>query len=308
MKKQRGVTMIELMIAMMLGLGLVAGIGQLFVQSQKSFRLQRNVSDMTDDATFALEDFAKGLMTAGYSLTGTNFECETITSTKLDDLTVLSTRTTCNHASGTEQEKMLELADSQNDVLSSGLNLTCNDVTTITDDSKPATATEPAQPATVQFTTVTTKCETIKGTDDKLIYRFKLDETQSHKNNSICIVNSYNAQDIVPVYVLHDNTNKELSCTSKNASQPLIAEVEKLEFRYGIKDKDAGLFYYTKAENITDWTTVFAVKIFLVMRSAEDKLTKNKIKYKIEDQEYTATDNRLYKVFTKTVFLRATNN
>jgi hypothetical protein len=44
------------------------------------------------------------------------------------------------------------------------------------------------------------------------------------------------------------------------------------------------------------------------MRSADDKLTKNKAKYKIEDTEYTAIDNRLYKVFSKTIYLRAADH
>ena len=66
-KKQRGVTLIELMVSMMLGLALVAGISQLFIQSQKSFRLQQNLSDMTNDASFILEELAKGILLAGFA-------------------------------------------------------------------------------------------------------------------------------------------------------------------------------------------------------------------------------------------------
>lgn len=293
-KKQRGVTMIELLIAMVLGLSLVAGIGQLFVQSQKSFRLQRNLSDMTDDATFVLEDFAKGLMTAGYSLTGTNFDCY-----KQDKCF-------------TDSDPSLKVAETQTNVLSSGLDLTCFDSET------------------------RRICETIKGTDNEIVYRFKLDATESHENNSICIVDSYKAQEIVPVYVLHDNTSKEMSCTSKSNAQPMAAEVEKLEFRYGVRVKcyenidtkacekvakngvnqyksEKDTFFYTTASEVdkvdpdtslNNWTNVFAVKVFLVMRSAENNVVKTSIKYKIENDEYTAPDNRIYKVFTKTVFLR----
>lgn len=298
-KKQFGLTMIELMVSMMLGLGLIAGIGQLFVQSQKSFALQRNLSDMMDDATFALEDLAKGVLLAGYSETGTNFNCEKITITKLSDSSTTIPFNSCDYTADT-----LKMADSVPDVLSSGLALNCLTTTNTTTNAQPATGMTPAVPATISTTTQTTKCETIKGTDDSLVYRFKLDVSESQKNNSICIVDSYVAQDVIPVYIFYKDTDKSMSCTSKNTAQSMISEVAKIEFRYGIKTATE-LFYYAKAADVSDWTKVFAVKVFLVMRSAEDKLTKNKVKYKIEDTEYTAPDNRLYKVFSKTIFLRA---
>lgn len=302
-RKQLGLTMIELLVSMMLGLGLVAGIGQLFVQSQKSFALQRNLSDMMDDATFALEDLAKGILLAGYSETGTNFNCEKITITKLSDSSTTIPFNSCDYSTDT-----LKLADSLSDVLGSGLALNCSTTTNTTTNEQPATGTTPAIPATLSTTTQTTKCETIKGTDTSLVYRFKLDATKSQENNSVCVVNSYVIQDVVPVYVFYKDSDKSLSCTSKSASQPMISEVQKLEFRYGIHDKVTDTFYYTKAADVTDWKKVFAVKVFLVMRSADKNLTKNKTGWSIEggETEYPSVDEkRLYKVFSKTIFLRA---
>jgi type IV pilus assembly protein PilW len=218
-KKQLGVTLIELMVSMMLGLGLVAGIGQLFVQSQKSFALQRNLSDMMDDGVFVLEDLAKGLLLAGYSVDGT----------------------------------------------------------------------------------VVPNYIGSNSTDNELYYSFKLGDL-SQLNNSICLTGSPAIGSTITVHIY--SATQVLSCKSGSAAQPLISEVEKLEFRYGVKTA-AGLFYYGKAADVSDWTKVFAVKVFLVLRSADDNLTRKKAKYKIEDTEYTATDNRLYKVFSKTIFLRA---
>lgn len=277
MKKQRGINMIELLIAMALGLGLVAGIGQLFVQSQKSFRLQTNTSDMTDDASFILESFAKGILLTG-------FTDEPNYSSFQADANVLSVSGVPNISLGAS--------------------------------------------------------EFIHGTDTQLVYRFQLGSSP-YTNNGNCAtvvrnsceldnfigtsgltgnkgemvtvrIYKKNDGDGIPVFYSKSQTTSD-NASPKTDAQPLISEVEKLEFRYGIRDKIGtadptdDLFYYTKAANVTDWTKVFSVKVFLVMRSAEDKLTKNKITYKIEDQEYTATDNRIYKVFTKTIFLRATD-
>lgn len=305
MKKQRGVTMIELMIAVILGLGLVAGIGQLFVQSQKSFRLQRNVSDMTDDAAFILESFAKGVLLAGFA----------------DDPNTAFTTADANVMS-------------------------VSGVPNISLDEK----------------------EFIHGTDTQLVYRYKLgsspygDGNCADTNRNSCELDNFVGtselkgymNDIVTVRIYKKNDTDgtpvfyskakiepkpaTLSSDTFNA-QPLISEVEKLEFRYGIRikcyeNKSTGVcekiknivtneykplkdtfFYATASEvdlidpdtNKNNWTNVFAVKVFLVMRSTEDKLVKNKVKYKIENVEHEASDYRLYKLFTKTVFLRATD-
>ena len=270
-KKQRGVTLIELMVSMMLGLGLVAGISQLFIQSQKSFRLQQNLSDMTNDASFILEELAKGVYQAGASKDGkTNFEG--------DDKKVLSSST-------------LDFLDTQ-----------C-DPTILTN----------------------VKCEYIKGTDNEFVYRFRL-SSETELNTFMC--NSpltYREGDIVTVRIyraLDSSTPKipvfyckvkQSSDTAKNA-EPLISEVEKLEIHYVVRNKnnenfaDDDTFYTTTAANITDWKKVIAIKVYLVMRSVDNNLTKNKAKYKIEDTEYTAIDKRLYKVFSKTIYLRSADH
>jgi type IV pilus assembly protein PilW len=227
MKRQRGVTLIEIMISMMLGLGLIAGIGQLFIQSQKSFTLQRNLSDMTDDATFALEDLAKGVLLAGYAEDGSAVA----------------------------------------DYIGSN------------------------------------------STDSTLYYSFKLGDL-SQRNNSICLAGSSTTiSDKITVNILIENTD-DLSCVSGAATQPLIQNVEKLVLKYGIRNKTNGTFYYTDAATITaasNWANVFAVKVFLVLHSEDDHLTRNKgYYYDIDGNKVTMTDNRLYKTFSKTIFLRTT--
>lgn len=285
MKKQRGVTMIELLIAMVLGLGLVAGIGQLFVQSQKSFRLQRNLSDMTDDAAFLLESFAKGILLAGFTSDGN----------------------TGNYPRN------------QQNVLGSGLGFN------VDSGLDPTNTAECIKDPTDAYGKKRL-CEFIKGTDETLIYRFKFGDPVSLANtgneleNFVCTSSlSANIGDMISVYIYKKKDTNNVPVfycraavntpSSTPAGQPLISEVEKLEFRYGIKT-DTGLYYYTKSTNVTDWTKVFAVKVFLVMRSAEDKLNRTKgYYYDFDDptKKISKEDNRIYKLFTKTIFLRATD-
>lgn len=323
-KNQRGVTLIELMIGMVLGLSLVAGIGSLFIQSQKSFRLQQNSSDMTDDATFVLETLAKGILLAGYSEDSYDFNCVKNTVENInpvtDEVTKTTDSTTCDH-----------IKSVQTNVLGSGLDLNCVNTLTETTSCTPTTTPSCSVVSTskTHIKTTETKCEIIKGTNTALIYRFVLADL-SQLNNSLCTTNSNALGDTVLVN-LYQDTNRVLYCQSTSAAQPITSEVEKLEFRYGVRVKkcetkdipaliteqcepslkrkpELDTFYYTKAENVTDWTNVFSIKIYLVMRSVDDNLTRTKLKYKIEDVEMTATDNRLYKVFTKTIYLRTVDN
>ena len=56
---QAGFTLIELMISLLLGLSVIAGISELFLQSQKTYKAQRSLSYMMEDGRYALEVLSK---------------------------------------------------------------------------------------------------------------------------------------------------------------------------------------------------------------------------------------------------------
>jgi Tfp pilus assembly protein PilW len=309
MKKQHGVTLIELMISMMLGLGLIAGIGQLFVQSQKSFRLQRNTSDMVDDASFILESLAKGVLLAG-------FADRPDPSLFPEDLNVLSVSgvPTINFSYG----EIIHGTDTQlifRYRLGNGI------------------ATGGGSQISDACSTTTRKgaCEldNFVGTSALTGVKDELVTVRIYKKND---------SDGIPVFYSKSQTTSA-NTAPKTDAQPLISEVEKLEFRYGIRIKcyenkitalcekisnsatngykpQKDNFFYTTASNVdaidadtskNNWTNVFAVKVFLVMRSAEDNVVRTQNGYEIDGvpADPAPTDKRLYKTFSKTIFLRA---
>jgi prepilin-type N-terminal cleavage/methylation domain-containing protein len=287
-KKQRGMTLIELMISMMLGLGLVAGVSQLFIQSQKSFSIQRNLSDMTDHGSFILEVLVKGVLLAGYADRGDTSDLPADA-----DVMPVSGVPTISFGDGGE-------------------------IVHGKDGTK----------------------------DSQLVYRYKL-HSQGELDNSVCTSSliSFTAADQAAVNAENDSVvtmriykkndidgipvfycKPQKSGEAAKDAQPLISEVEKLVFKYGVRVKTYvsgsrtplnDKFYYTDAATIdaasaagdidNDWKSVFAVKVFVVLRSADKNLTKNKTDWKIDGgvTEYPATDEkRLYKVFSKTIYLR----
>lgn len=65
-QKQRGLTLVELMIAMVLGLLVAGGIAQVFAQGRQSYRVDQQIARMQDEARFALNEISRDLRMASY--------------------------------------------------------------------------------------------------------------------------------------------------------------------------------------------------------------------------------------------------
>lgn len=64
--KQVGVTLIELMVAMALGLAIIAAVGYVYVSGSQGYRVQDVQSQMQDDARFITETLSREIRMSGY--------------------------------------------------------------------------------------------------------------------------------------------------------------------------------------------------------------------------------------------------
>jgi len=76
----RGFSMVELMIALVITLILLAGIGQIFLSSKKSFVIQNNLARIQENGRYAMDVVASDLRRAGYW--GGNADITTISGTQ----------------------------------------------------------------------------------------------------------------------------------------------------------------------------------------------------------------------------------
>lgn len=67
LNKQKGLSLIELMIALVLGLFLVAGVIQIFLGTSQTYRLTGDIARVQENARFALDILARDIRMAGYS-------------------------------------------------------------------------------------------------------------------------------------------------------------------------------------------------------------------------------------------------
>lgn len=67
LSRQRGASLIELMIVMVLALVITAGVYQLFSANQRTYRLQNAISEVQENGRFLLDVFQRDLRHAGYA-------------------------------------------------------------------------------------------------------------------------------------------------------------------------------------------------------------------------------------------------
>jgi len=68
--RQAGFTMVEVLIAGVLGLVLLAGVGELFLGSSATFRMQRQIADIQDSGRFAMWFLKNDIERAGWFVGG----------------------------------------------------------------------------------------------------------------------------------------------------------------------------------------------------------------------------------------------
>ena len=62
----RGFSLVELMVALLITLILLAGIGQIFLSSKKSFTIQDSLGRMQENGRYAMETLAQDVRRAGF--------------------------------------------------------------------------------------------------------------------------------------------------------------------------------------------------------------------------------------------------
>ena len=67
LNSMQGFTIIELMIAMLLSLILLAGVGQIYVSSKQSYRVTEEIGRMQENSRFAMDVLTKEIRMAGFS-------------------------------------------------------------------------------------------------------------------------------------------------------------------------------------------------------------------------------------------------
>lgn len=339
---QVGFSLVELLVAMGLGLFLMAGVSQVYVSSKQSFRVQDALSRIQENGRFAMDQMLRDIRGAGYK--GACVSKEDVFVNTLDTGSS-STAYLTNFSMGIQGYEYATSAWSPTlDVTISGASpapQAGSDIFTVRG------AVGGAIPVGTPY----------MGTSSADI---KADNAGSLKQGQIIFICDGSAASIFQITnanptsgsVVHNmgnavspgnatknlghsyGANSEMTAlststyylapalsgigsalwrlTDGNAPVEVIDGVQDMQITYGVdSDADHTSNSYLKADAVTaltnGWTNVISVRITLLLRSPDDNITPAKTPYIYNATTTTPTDFRARRVFTSTVTLRNRN-
>lgn len=294
MKYQRGYTLIELMISLLLGLVLISGFGSLFIQTQKNYTVQRSLSYLMEDGRYILEVLSRELRRTS-SLKSPLDAYGRANLVFTDDADVLGSTMSFSAGDYIRGEYNAAgfgaAADQPYNVNRLTIRYQLNDDTELSandpsSDNSPCTRSihlnNGEDPATQVHVVTLYFYVAVDSTDVPVLY---------------CVAKRQQINTVAtPVTVVS---------TTTSSAEPLISNVQQLLVTYGIDtDADNAANYYVSATDVTNWQQVVAVKLSVVLRSEDDNLTTSPVNYSLDSTTYTPTDKRLYRVFSTTIAFR----
>jgi len=326
-RKQYGFSLVEVMVAMVLSLILLAGVLQIYASSRQSYRMQEALSRVQENGRFAMEFLSRDIRMGDF------WGCA--------DFDNLSNN--LNPAGGPTYQDF-----GAGGVLGTD-NTGLNGSDTITLSGAYATGMEvlpngaagygPQQSSdlTVDVNNQLNQCDVVVVADCTSADVFQINNANPngtgqlvHNTGVTCAPGNYNPlpctggnahclskvyggdASIYRVQQLVYNLgmgaqNQPALFVTRNFGAPreLVDGIADMQFEYGEDtDNDKIANYYVPRASVADMNNVVSVRIWLLSRSYEDNLTPAPQTYQWENGPVTAADNRVYQVFTSTVTLR----
>ncbi|THK41059.1 prepilin-type N-terminal cleavage/methylation domain-containing protein [Methylophaga sp. SB9B] len=332
-KKQQGLSLVELMIAIVLGLILVAGVIELFVNNRQVYRVQDAQSRLQENGRYAMKVITQSIERAGYlgCATRSALNINNILNTPNDYLWNITTPIEGNEATGENQwtptrDVLITSPTSGSDILTirtieppemrvvshpttgapgsaaitvnSGNGLALGDIVLAHDCVAGAifeiTSATPNN-GTLEHAQGTGTSDTPGNSTATLGYNFGAGWVNKIATNSFYIRTRANAN--VPSLYLKNGTTDPVE---------IVEGIESMQVQYGVDTSGNGAAdTYQTADQIGNWNNIVSVRISLVMVSVENNLTVDGAQpYNLEGVTVTPGDRRLRRVFTRTVTLR----
>ena len=324
--RQSGLTMVEMMVALVISLVLLAGVLQVYLSSKSTYKANEGLSRLQEDGRFAMATLTKSLQAAGFR------GCSSYQPSESPVVAASYTGGTLTSSNA--------LSLSGQDDLAAGNSLgakTGTDSITIRRAASPAYTLKNDVPIGNTSLTLSTTGDFKSGQDALITDCVKTDIFQTAAGTSGSTVNSATAlrNYLAPanslgscgaaeatVYHYRDDTYYIGDSGRKTTTglpiyslyvvdpltgapaQPLVDGVENMQIQY-LQDGGSN---YVDASAVTDWDAVIGVRLSLFVDSVNDAQPQaDTSTYQIGPKSYTVPatppDRRLHKVFTTTISL-----
>jgi type IV pilus assembly protein PilW len=321
-KKQKGITLVELMIAMVIGLLLTAGILQLFVSNKQTYRVTENMSRLQENGRFAMHFLTSDIRMADYwgcrsqgLAIDNNLNPDPNFNLPIAGLAGSNDDTAVNSIiNGTDTITVKGVFSSNNFLVSIPANLSAdlkvtdnsglnkNDLILISDCSDGdilQITNDPSTGASGQDNVVhnTGAVASGPGNAEKPLKKLYGTDAQVYKLN-------------FATYSIRSGTNGQnalFRSINGAAAQELVEGIEDMQVLYGEDtDSDGAANYYKPSDSAgLNMDDVVSVRISLVVVTLDDNVTEQANPYTLfGGAAITPTDRRIRRVFTSTIVIR----
>jgi type IV pilus assembly protein PilW len=334
---QTGMTLIEIMIALLIGAFLLGGVLQIFIGSKQTYRVQEGLSRLQENGRFALDFLSNNIRMAGFL--GCNSQAP-LTNT-------LSTPTSFLYNFGRAIEGFESTSSSAwTPAIDAAITspLGGSDVITIrkADDQSFTVTTHAASTdaLTLDATATTANlrtagfltsagangCATAVVSDCSANAVFQVSaiagSVLSHNAGSGCtpdnstndLGKTYVSGQVYPIntisYYIRTGAGGQPSLYRRigsSGAEELVEGIEQMQILYGEDTDptpDGAPNYYVPANNVVDMTKVVSIRISLLAATLDDNLTTQRLEYTYNGTTTTPTDNKIRRVFNTTIAVR----
>ncbi len=331
---QTGLSLVELMVALVVGLLLLGGVIEIFIANKQTYRVADASAQIQENARFAMEILNRDIRMAGYQ--GCAGQARILVNTLNDtssflydfgtpvqgfEATSSSSWTPAIDASITSPLGGRDIVTIRG-VFDEGVAIIgqpsntgdCNDSSSHTADLKVTDASafsdgdiviagNCSRASIFQITNINPLGNIVHNTGGSVT------PGNATKDLGTCYAgNGELAKIDTRTFYIRTNAAGLPALYRKDgndAAEELVAGIEDMQILYGIDtDGDGTADRYTSANSVGDWNQVVAVRIHLLLQSIEDNVTTAPQPYTFDGATVTPTDRRLRRVYTTTIALR----
>lgn len=313
--RQAGMTLVEIMIALLIGAFLIGGILQIFINSKQTYKMQEGLSRLQENGRFAMEFITHDLRMADYwgcfanGLGGitnnlnsagdpdaygyaSGIEGNQGTAHGSNSALDLSDDITIRGANGSGILLTITSANTSADLNATSHGFNANDLIFVTDCNN----ADIFQATAVTANTISHAAAT--GTPGNTVATLSDTydtDTQLYKVSTI-------------KYSIQPGESGLPSLFRKidaGAATELVEGVENMQILYGEDtDADSAPNYYVSVDSVANMNNVVSIRISLLVASADDNIVSQPLPYTYNGGTTTPADRRLRRVFTSTIAMR----
>lgn len=319
-----GFSLIELMIAMALGLLIIGAIGSVFLATSQTYRTQEAMSQVQESGRFGIEKLSRDIRQTGFLGSCLPGRLNNLLDLDSDNAIQMRLFDMNNSAiQGWHQST----DDDDDDIFSNLVQNYVPDTDTLLVRHATSTAIRPSAPTDTMSQNLTTaqfdsgQILLLSDAESCDLFQHNPNASQHMGNRSSDFSRTYDEDAEVHALKAHfyylgastatpgQNALRRIDFNNETANdQELITGVAEFRLRYGLDTNNNGrIDTYVNASGVPeeDWNRVLAVRLYLIVNSPNiDNVADQNQRLLLEDIFWEAPDRRLHQLFSSTVGIR----